>query len=106
MDGIGWATFLLFGLLDILILAFTIFCLKETANKTLEEINEMFEGVDPHSEAGWKGVDDASEEAEPRSHHGHGDRYRDGDGSVHSAASGGTKNRATYLVEEATAGRA
>lgn len=114
MDGIGWATFLLFGLLDILILAFTIFCLKETANKTLEEINEMFEGIDPHAEAGWKGADDVleEEEIEPRHSNGHADgggagRYRDGDGgeSIHTAESDGNKNHATHL-EESTAGRA
>jgi sugar porter (SP) family MFS transporter len=39
---IGWATFLLFGILDILIIVFVGCCLKETARKTLEEINEMF----------------------------------------------------------------
>ncbi|CAG7993262.1 unnamed protein product [Penicillium salamii] len=41
----GWATFLLFGLLDVVIVGFTYFCLKETAGKTLEEINGMFEGI-------------------------------------------------------------
>ncbi|CAG8930976.1 unnamed protein product [Penicillium salamii] len=42
---LGWATFLLFGLLDVVIVGFTYFCLKETAGKTLEEINGMFEGI-------------------------------------------------------------
>lgn len=54
MAGIGWGTFLLFGLLDVLIVAFTHFCLKETAGKTLEEINDMYDGIDPDSEQGWK----------------------------------------------------
>ena len=57
MAGIGWGTFLLFGLLDVLIVIFTTFCLKETAGKTLEEINEMFEGIDPDAEHGWKDPD-------------------------------------------------
>lgn len=39
-----------------IIVAFTYFCLKETAGKTLEEINEMFDGVDPDAEHGWKGA--------------------------------------------------
>ncbi|KAJ6119598.1 hypothetical protein N7523_003878 [Penicillium sp. IBT 18751x] len=57
MAGIGWGTFLLFGVLDILIVVFTFLCLKETAGKTLEEINIMFDGIDPDSEHGWKGSD-------------------------------------------------
>ncbi|KAJ5160122.1 uncharacterized protein N7482_007126 [Penicillium canariense] len=71
MAGIGWATFLLFGLLDILIVAFTLLCLKETAGKTLEEINEMFDGVDPDTEEGWKG---ATLHVEPEGHDNHGQR--------------------------------
>lgn len=54
ISGIGWATFLLFGLLDMLILVFTYFFLKETAGKTLEEINDMFDGIDHDAEHGWK----------------------------------------------------
>ncbi|KAJ5339622.1 hypothetical protein N7452_006350 [Penicillium brevicompactum] len=50
--GLGWGTFLLFGLLDVVIVGFTYFCLKETAGKTLEEINGLFEGIDPDSEHG------------------------------------------------------
>lgn len=81
MAGIGWATFLLFGVLDILILAFTYLCLKETAGKTLEEINEMFEGVDldDDAEQGWKDGDvleeGSSESQRPN------ERERDSDGS-------------------------
>jgi sugar porter (SP) family MFS transporter len=48
--GLGWGTFLLFGLLDIVFVGFTYFFLKETAGKTLEEINDMFDGIDPDSE--------------------------------------------------------
>lgn len=104
MDGIGWATFLLFGILDILILAFTFFCLKETAGKTLEEINDMFDGIDSHSEAGWKDADDVLDEDEvERRSNGHTDhgasRYRDGGESIDT-----TKNQATHL--ESAAGRA
>lgn len=82
MAGIGWATFLLFGVLDILILAFTYLCLKETAGKTLEEINEMFEGVgldDDDAEQGWKDGD-VLEEGSSESQRPHG-RERDSDGS-------------------------
>lgn len=49
---LGWATFLLFGLLDVVIVGFTYFCLKETAGKSLEEINDMFEGIEPDFEHG------------------------------------------------------
>lgn len=48
MSSIGWGTFLLFGILDIAIFGFVFFCVKETANKTLEEINAMFEPVMVH----------------------------------------------------------
>lgn len=40
---IGWATFLLFGLLDVAVMGFVAACLKETARKTLEQINTMFD---------------------------------------------------------------
>lgn len=73
MSGIGWATFLLFGLLDVLIMIFTYFFLKETAGKTLEEINDLFDRIDPHAEHGWKGAafeDDADSK--------NGDRYEQG----------------------------
>ncbi|KAN0067793.1 General substrate transporter [Elaphomyces granulatus] len=43
ITSMGWATFLLFGILDMAILAFVHFCLKETARKSLEEINTMFD---------------------------------------------------------------
>ncbi|KAG2415600.1 hypothetical protein HFD88_006791 [Aspergillus terreus] len=45
MAAMHWGTFLLFGALDVLILLFTVFCLKETAKKTLEEINVLYDGV-------------------------------------------------------------
>ncbi|KAJ5757615.1 uncharacterized protein N7511_006309 [Penicillium nucicola] len=54
--GLGWGTFLLFGLLDAFIAIGTFFFLKETAGKSLEEINDMFDGIDPDAEHGWKGV--------------------------------------------------
>lgn len=57
MKAIGWATFLLFGILDVIIIAFTVFCLKETAGKTLEEINEMFDGIEGIKAAAWKDVE-------------------------------------------------
>ncbi|KAJ5528942.1 hypothetical protein N7527_002335 [Penicillium freii] len=53
-QSLGWGTFLLFGLLDVVIVGFTYFCLKETAGKSLEEINGMFDRVDPDAEHGWK----------------------------------------------------
>lgn len=43
MKALSWGTFLLFGLLDIVIVVFVYFCVKETAGKTLEEINAMFD---------------------------------------------------------------
>lgn len=57
MKAIGWATFLVFGILDIIIVAFALFCLKETAGKTLEEINEMFDGIDAIKAAAWKDLE-------------------------------------------------
>lgn len=102
MAGIGWATFLLFGILDILIVAFTFFCLKETAGKTLEEINEMFDGVDPDAEHGWKG-DTLDRETEDHASYSQNERgqYLDRAGSVKS---GQDKEHASH-VEEPTAGR-
>ncbi|KAK4870675.1 hypothetical protein LT330_005023 [Penicillium expansum] len=52
-QSLGWGTFLLFGLLDVVIVGFTYFCLKETAGKSLEEINGLFD-VNPDAEHGWK----------------------------------------------------
>lgn len=46
LSTLGWATFLLFGVLDLLIVAFVACCLKETAGKTLEQINAMFDHRD------------------------------------------------------------
>jgi sugar porter (SP) family MFS transporter len=103
MAGIGWATFLLFGLLDIIIVAFTFFCLKETAGKTLEEINEMFDGVDPDAERGWKG-DPFDAETEGHTSHVQNERgqYLD---HADSVKSGRHKDRAMH-VEQSTARRA
>ncbi|CAI7670655.1 unnamed protein product [Penicillium crustosum] len=53
-QSLGWGTFLLFGLLDVVIVGFTYFCLKETAGKSLEEINGLFDRVDLDAEHGWK----------------------------------------------------
>lgn len=44
MAGIGWATFLLFGILDLLFAGFVFYFLMETKGKTLEEITALFEG--------------------------------------------------------------
>lgn len=101
MAGIGWATFLLFGLLDVLILIFTYFYLKETAGKTLEEINEMFDGVDPDTEQGWK--DDTIVEGLD-AETGRLPRYLDGAESVSTAKSTQDKTGTRHL--ESTAGRA
>lgn len=101
LAGIGWGTFLLFGIFDIAILAFVVFCLKETAGKTLEEINAMFE-PDGHVESGGKddvGEDEDEWEQTPSPHqNGYGPgqgRYMD-DG----------ESERNKHVEESTAGRA
>lgn len=44
MAGIGWATFLLFGILDLLFAGFVIGFLMETKGKSLEEITALFDG--------------------------------------------------------------
>lgn len=44
MAGIGWATFLLFGILDLVFAGLVFGFLMETKGKTLEEITAMFEG--------------------------------------------------------------
>ncbi|KAJ5579530.1 uncharacterized protein N7459_005515 [Penicillium hispanicum] len=108
MASIGWATFLLFGLLDILIVGFTFFCLKETAGKTLEEINEMFDGVDPDAEHGWKDDTLADGDTDPEFRHRNGrGRYLDGAESVSTdySKSDQIKDGTTYL-EQSPAGRA
>ncbi|KAF3384354.1 Quinate permease [Penicillium rolfsii] len=99
MAGLGWATFLLFGLLDILIVAFTFFFLKETAGKTLEEINEMFDGVNADAERGWKnGTFDTETEEDARNKRGqHLDR-------IDSVKSGQDDDHA-MRAEQSTAGR-
>lgn len=38
----GWGTFCVFGSMCVLVCVFVVFALKETVNKTLEEINSMF----------------------------------------------------------------
>ncbi|KAL2865184.1 sugar porter family MFS transporter [Aspergillus lucknowensis] len=44
LAGLGWATFLLFGILDLGIAGFVVGLLPETGGKTLEEIEALFEG--------------------------------------------------------------
>ncbi|OJJ51030.1 hypothetical protein ASPZODRAFT_127024 [Penicilliopsis zonata CBS 506.65] len=59
MSGIGWATFLLFGVFDVIIVIFVFFCVKETAGKTLEEINALFDSPGSETEISnppWKGI--------------------------------------------------
>ncbi|KAL2851473.1 general substrate transporter [Aspergillus pseudoustus] len=43
LRGLGWATFLLFGLLDLGIVLFVVMCLPETAGRSLEEVEELFD---------------------------------------------------------------
>ncbi|KAK5791388.1 hypothetical protein VI817_006697 [Penicillium citrinum] len=102
MAGIGWGTFLLFGILDIIILAFTYFCLKETAGKTLEEINDMFDGVDPDAEHAWK--DGVTEGVDSPDYRENGlDQFSDRNDSVITAKSDNSKQGHTHV--ESTAGR-
>jgi hypothetical protein len=42
MASMGWGTFLLFGMFDVLVALFTIFFLKETKGKSLEEIQRLY----------------------------------------------------------------
>lgn len=104
MAGIGWGTFLLFGVLDIIIIAFTYFCLKETAGKTLEEINDMFDGVDLDAEHGWKGdvIDDVQDGSDGRENGQ--ERFLDRNNSVIMANS--DKSKQGHMHVESTAGRA
>lgn len=96
MAGIGWGTFLLFGVLDILIVAFTFFCLKETAGKTLEEINDMFDGINPDAEHGWKGdLDETGGQNEQ-------EQYLD---RTETADTADTSNKRATHLEESSAGR-
>jgi hypothetical protein len=44
LNKIKWATFLLFGGLDLLIVGFVWVCVLETRGKSLEEISALFEG--------------------------------------------------------------
>ncbi|KAJ5705903.1 hypothetical protein N7536_001592 [Penicillium majusculum] len=68
-QSLGWGTFLLFGLLDVVIVGFTYFCLKETAGKSLEEINGLFDRVGPDTEHGWKGLNDDAASHVPAERH-------------------------------------
>jgi sugar porter (SP) family MFS transporter len=56
---LGWATFALFGVLDVAVMVFVVLCLKETARKTLEQINALFDAapaaVDQQREDGPRG---------------------------------------------------
>ncbi|PLB44343.1 putative MFS quinate transporter [Aspergillus steynii IBT 23096] len=45
LAGLGWATFLLFGLLDLLFSGFVGACLPETAGKSLEEIEAVLDSA-------------------------------------------------------------
>lgn len=45
MNSMAWGTFLLYGAFDLGIVAFVFFFIKETADKTLEEVNAMFHTV-------------------------------------------------------------
>lgn len=105
MEGIGWGTFLLFGVLDIFIVAFTFFCLKETAGKTLEEINEMFDGVDPDVEHGWKGdvIDEAGDSNGPGGRENGPEQFLDRNNSVTTAKSDQSKHGHAHV--ESTARR-
>lgn len=92
---LGWATFLLFGLLDVVIVGFTYFCLKETAGKSLEEINDMFEGIEPDFEHGTSttGSTDGTQSS----------NYPDPRVDVDDAKSAQSKHRAAHV--ESAAGR-
>lgn len=57
MAGMGWATFLLFGVLDLLFAGFVWGFLKETKGLSLEEINELFESRKGGSGNVEEGVD-------------------------------------------------
>ncbi|KAJ9235828.1 hypothetical protein DTO169E5_5991 [Paecilomyces variotii] len=65
MSGLGWATFLLFGIFDVFIFAFVYFCVKETARKTLEEINAMFEPAVYHAIPSASKAGEEPQEDEP-----------------------------------------
>ncbi|KAJ6139757.1 hypothetical protein N7471_006243 [Penicillium samsonianum] len=93
-QSLGWGTFLLFGLLDVVIVGFTYFCLKETAGKSLEEINGMFDGIDPDAEHGWKDLNGDAASHVPA------ERYQDA--QIDNAKSV-SKYRTAHL--ESTAGR-
>lgn len=73
MAGIGWATFLLFGVLDLVFAGLVGCYLVETRGRSLEDIEGLFEGVEYRTgqgqgvrqeEDGWKG----SDEDEPLRH--------------------------------------
>lgn len=93
-QSLGWGTFLLFGLLDVVIVGFTYICLKETAGKSLEEINGMFDGIDPDAEHGWKDLNGDAASHVPA------ERYQD---AQIDKAKSVSKYRTAHL--ESTAGR-
>ncbi|PIG80654.1 MFS quinate transporter [Aspergillus arachidicola] len=50
LAGMGWATFLLFGVLDLAIAGFVWGCLPETGGRSLEEVEALFEQTVPDEE--------------------------------------------------------
>lgn len=58
MDSLDWGTFLLFGLLDVAIVIFVFFCVKEMRGKMLEEINAQFDAsydIEPSKDSSASG---------------------------------------------------
>ncbi|GFF31561.1 quinate permease [Aspergillus lentulus] len=70
---IKWATFLLFGGLDLLIVGFVWGCVLETRGKSLEEISALFEGDSRDSESRREAGCEAASNGD-----GDGDRSKDG----------------------------
>jgi sugar porter (SP) family MFS transporter len=73
LNKIKWATFLLFGGLDLLIVGFVWVCVLETRGKSLEEISALFEG-DRSPLLSTRGSEGGCEAASD----GDGDRGKDG----------------------------
>ncbi|KAJ0425401.1 general substrate transporter [Aspergillus carlsbadensis] len=64
LAGLGWATFLLFGVLDLVIAGWVVVFLPETRGKRLEDVGRLFEGGSEGHHSGGDGEDELEGERE------------------------------------------
>ncbi|KAL3486627.1 general substrate transporter [Aspergillus germanicus] len=90
LAGLGWATFLLFGVLDLVIAGWVMVFLPETRGKRLEEVGMLFEGGSEgrHSDGDWfegerEGLVTGFNERDERGERGEDDEDGKGGDTIH-----------------------